>query len=92
MTPEEKREQRRQYAARVRHFIDDYRATHPCVDCGEANPVCLEFDHRVPAEKLFNVAGMRGQTLVKVKAEIEKCDIRCCNCHRKRQPLGGKRG
>ena len=62
-----------------------YLATHPCVDCGNGNTVVLEFDHRDPADKLWNVgwmiARMRWQ---RVRAEIEKCDVRCVNCHRRR--------
>jgi hypothetical protein len=34
-----------------------YFRTHPCVDCGERDPVVLEFDHL--GEKSFNI----GQAL-----------------------------
>ena len=62
-----------------------YLATHPCVDCGLTNPVVLEFDHRDPAEKLMNVGTMMAsRRWQRVRAEIDKCDVRCANCHRRR--------
>lgn len=64
-------------------MIYDYLKEHPCVDCGERNPVVLEFDH-VRGEKKFNIsAGMvKGYTWSILADEIAKCDIRCANCHR----------
>lgn len=62
----------------------DYLITHPCVDCGETNPVVLDFDHRNPTEKEFGIggAGLLFRSWQKVFVEIEKCDVRCANCHR----------
>ena len=56
---------------------------HPCTDCGEDDPVVLEFDH--VAEKRLDV----GQSLPyrawdSVLAEIAKCEVVCANCHRRR--------
>ncbi len=42
-----------------REKLLSYLAVHPCVDCGEADFVCLEFDH-VRGEKQGNIAEMVG--------------------------------
>lgn len=62
-----------------------YLACHPCVDCGEADIVVLEFDH-VRGEKTTDVSRMisKGYVWKTIAAEIEKCDVRCANCHRRR--------
>lgn len=65
-------------------YVLDYLTAHPCVDCGEADPVVLEFDH-VRGVKTENVSRMitNASALEKLVAEIAKCDVRCCNCHRR---------
>ena len=68
---------------RNRQFVGDYLSTHPCVDCGESDPVVLEFDHRDPRTKTNEVGRLiHTTTLNRVRTEIEKCDVRCGNCHR----------
>lgn len=63
-----------------------YFQTHPCVDCGEKDPVVLDFDHRVPGEKSFTISQGLGHSysLHRLMEEIEKCDVRCANCHRRK--------
>lgn len=62
----------------------EYLLKHPCVDCGEADPIVLEFDH-VRGEKRWNIADMvrSGRKWERVLEEIEKCEVRCANCHRR---------
>ncbi|HEV2249987.1 MAG TPA: hypothetical protein VGT60_05730 [Candidatus Limnocylindria bacterium] len=68
---------------RNRRFVAAYLAAHPCVDCGEADPIVLEFDHRDPTTKRSDVGRLiHTSTVGIVRAEIEKCDVRCGNCHR----------
>jgi hypothetical protein len=63
--------------------ILQYLRCHPCVDCGETNPVLLEFDH-VRGKKLDSVCTLisRGFGWGTIEAEIGKCEVRCCRCHR----------
>jgi hypothetical protein len=68
---------------RNREFVAGFLATHPCVDCGEGDPVVLEFDHRDPSTKRAEVGRLiNTATVAIVRAEIDKCDVRCGNCHR----------
>jgi hypothetical protein len=60
----------------------EYLLTHPCVDCGETDPVVLEFDHL--RDKLGNISAMYGHAWRSILAEIAKCDVVCANCHRRR--------
>ena len=64
--------------------ILDYLLEHPCVDCGEADPVVLEFDH--DGDKVANVSSLvrRLAKWESIEAEIAKCTARCANCHRRR--------
>ena len=46
-------------------------------------PEVLEFHHRNPAEKLFNISlKWHCRSWERVRTEIEKCDLICANCHR----------
>ena len=64
----------------------DYLIEHPCVGCGETDPIVLEFDHREQSEKEFDISRKmtNGASWEKLLIEIAKCDVRCANCHRRR--------
>lgn len=66
-------------------FILQYFLDHPCVDCGEADPVPLEFDH-VTGVKTDHVTKLlyRKVPLKTIEDEIAKCEVRCANCHRRK--------
>jgi hypothetical protein len=70
--------------ARNLEILRRHLASHPCIDCGESDLVVLDFDH-VRGSKVREVSEMarRGVCVKKLKHEIEKCDIRCANCHRR---------
>lgn len=71
------------YYKEVKLKIKDYLDAHPCVDCGEKDIVVLEFDH-VRGKKLGNVSSLISRGWRIVKEEIDKCDVRCSNCHRRK--------
>jgi len=58
--------------------------SHPCVDCGEPDPIVLDFDH-VRGEKFLGIAELivRGFAMKVIIAEMKKCEVRCANCHRR---------
>jgi hypothetical protein len=60
-----------------------YFEDHPCVDCGETDPVVLEFDHL--RDKDFNVGSkLANYPWPVILNEIEKCEVVCANCHTRR--------
>lgn len=67
-----------------REYVRRVKSMRGCFDCGEKNPVVLEFDH-VRDQKTMNIADMVNQSygVDKIKSEIRKCEVRCANCHRK---------
>lgn len=68
-----------------RRRLFDYLVAHGCVDCGESDPVVLEFDH-VRGEKIRDVSTLVCSAISwqRIVAEIQKCDVRCANCHRRK--------
>lgn len=64
-------------------YVDAIKSISECVDCGEKNPLVLDFDH-VRGKKIECVSNMmRGAYGIKsIQKEINKCEIRCSNCHR----------
>jgi hypothetical protein len=90
MTPEAVR---RQYDGAIAYHRDQrekryvkinaYKLARGCIDCGyNDDPRALDFDHRDPSLKVRGVAMMLTFSWAKIVAELDKCDVRCANCHR----------
>jgi hypothetical protein len=77
-----------------RILIDTYLAEHPCVDCGETDPIVLEFDHvrGVKSNSVSVLAFSLGVAQKRLIEEIAKCEIRCANCHRRKTAIQMKWG
>ena len=60
----------------------EYLLQHPCVDCGNTDIRVLHFDH-VRGIKKQAVCWMilHGFRWAVVQEEIDKCEVRCANCH-----------
>lgn len=79
--PQQVRDARGRAQLRNRAFIREYLSTHPCVDCGETRWEVLEFDHI--KDKKYSISNMIAKSsIATLSAEIEKCEVRCANCHR----------
>lgn len=77
---------------RNRHFIKILKEyfINGCIDCGEKDDRILEFDHVRGVKKRTKNRGTDGvMGLVRqgyswrvIKEEIDKCEVRCRNCHK----------
>jgi hypothetical protein len=87
----QKHKVKRQVAAyerkyRLYEYLQRIKAQARCKYCGENHPAVLQFHHRDPQEKEFNVSAFiyhQKGGLKRLEAEIAKCDILCANCHLK---------
>ena len=68
----------------AREYVSDYLLDHPCAVCGEPDIIVLEFDHlrdkKVSISQLIN----RGSSIKMIQAEIDKCQVLCSNCHKRK--------
>ena len=72
-------------AERAAYLVEFFRE-RACVDCGELDPLVLEFDHL--GDKKFDISrGLRDRNWQALLDEIAKCDVVCANCHRRRTAL-----
>lgn len=77
------RETKRRAILRNHEYVLQYLFGHPCVDCGNDNPVVLEFDHvRGEKENSVTLLILGACSIKRIAEEIEKCEVRCANCHR----------
>lgn len=77
----DKREEARQY-------VFGFLSENVCTDCGESDPLVLTFDH-VRGRKKMNVSQMvnQGYSIKAIQKEIAKCDVRCANCHMRKEKV-----
>lgn len=66
----------------LREYIGNFLLEHPCVDCGITDIRVLDFDHGRDKDDGICQMIRACYSLEKVKKEINKCKVRCANCHR----------
>lgn len=55
---------------------------HKCKICGYNKCLdAMEFHHRDPTKKSFNLSNKLYYKLENLKKELDKCDLLCCRCH-----------
>ena len=71
---------------KAKQRLFDYLSDKKCEDCPENDPIVLEFNHLDPSIKEHEISWMasHGFAWDKMIIEINKCEILCCNCHRKK--------
>lgn|SRR3990167_8159070 len=71
-----------EYRNNLQKFLEDKF----CVDCGETDKVVFELDHIDPKLKSFSIsqAVRLGHRWDKVLEELQKCQVLCANCHKRR--------
>lgn len=68
---------------RANKAIMDERKSVPCADCGQRYPPhVMDFDHL--RDKVNDVSKMHSWSTGTLLREIDKCEVVCSNCHRKR--------
>lgn len=81
--PEQRRKGVIKRKARYRRFINSVKDV-PCQDCGVKYPYyVMQFDH-VTDDKCHDISKMCNHSLDTVRAEIDKCEVVCANCHAER--------
>lgn len=70
-------------AKHLRIVIEHLRS-NPCIDCGHDDIEVLQFDHRVPSEKVTEISNLLTGATERLIDEINKCDVRCAHCHIKK--------
>jgi hypothetical protein len=77
-----KREVTNRRILRLRAWLDDYKQSVSCLQCGFRDYRALQF-HHTEGDKEANIADMvrAGMSVEALRREIEKCIVLCANCH-----------
>ena len=80
---EKSRKYYREWQASKYKFVVDIKIASGCVDCGfNSHADALQFDHLPQYQKCFNIGpAIRSRSKQAVLDEINKCEVRCANCH-----------
>jgi hypothetical protein len=70
--------------AAARFYVMEHLLAHRCSDCGEPDPLVLEFDHLGEKDTEVSTLIGRGVRLERLHVEIARCEVVCANCHRRR--------
>lgn len=77
----QKLKEKEKYNNRIEQ-INNYKKNLKCKKCGETRFYLFDFHHRNPEEKDYSISDHSRAKFETIKAEIDKCDVLCANCHR----------
>lgn len=80
------RQTQKQIVELLRQYVERLKSA-PCTDCKKKfPPISMDFDHRDPSTKSFSISELivTAPSFEILRAEIDKCDLVCANCHRVR--------
>jgi len=81
---DENAERTLQRRAELRQWLHTLKSSSDgCSECDESDPACLDFHHLDGEDKEADVNKMvpRGYSKADIRAEVEKCELICANCH-----------
>lgn len=79
-------ERDRQRKDSLRRWVNERKRASGCADCGEDDPLCLDFHHPEGVEKTAAVSRLVNDLSARerIRAEMDGCVVVCANCHRRR--------
>jgi len=82
-TSEKKHVKRRKQE--IKNWIQEYKSNLKCSECEEDHPATIDFHHKT-GEKDQSVSNLvaNGYSIERIKKELNKCEVLCANCHRKK--------
>lgn len=83
---QKKKNKNKEGREQLKNWLIEYKKNSHCNICNENHPACLEFHHKNPKEKEYNISNViykKNLLLEELKKEIKKCVVLCANCHRK---------
>jgi len=72
-----------EYRDSIREYLHNYLLNHPCVSCGETDPVVLEFHHLHSKDMAISEMVTRVTSIERLEEELKKTEVLCANCHRR---------
>ena len=78
------KERKRRNIQENREKLVEYLKNNPCVDCKETDILVLQFDHQRDKIKDISKAIQANWSWQSILDEINKCQVRCANCHTRR--------
>jgi len=68
----------------IKEYLYKILSQSECIDCGENDILVLEFDHIENKKNSISKMYKNRYSLTAIDEELEKCVVRCANCHRRK--------